>query len=199
MLVIAITGGIGSGKSTVREIFEEMGAVGIDADELAREVVEPGTRGAVKVRKVFGPTFFNDRGRLKRREMAHLVFSDPPARRKLETILHPEIRAREAEKINETARNDPGAVVAVEVPLLAETRGKEPYDIVINVTAPEEVRLDRLSASGRYDRSEAQARIDHQTKDEARIRIADYVIDNGGTRENTAKQVKKVLSDLGKQ
>jgi len=199
MLVIAITGGIGSGKSTVREIFEEMGAVGIDADELAREVVEPGRRGSIKVREAFGSSFFDDRGKLKRKEMARLVFSDPPARRKLETILHPEIRARESKKISEAARNDPEAVVAVEVPLLAETRGKEPYDIVINVTAPEEVRLDRLSASGRHDRSEAQARIDHQTKDEARIRIADYVIDNGGTRENTAKQVKKVLSDLGKQ
>jgi dephospho-CoA kinase len=198
MLVIAITGGIGSGKSTVRKIFEEMGAVGIDADELARKVVESGSKGALEVREAFGPSFFDDQGRLKRRQMAHLVFSDLSARKKLEAILHPKIRAAESRMIREISRNNKDAVIAVEVPLLVETQGKEPYDIVVSVTAPEKVRLDRLAASGRYERSETQARIEHQTKDEARARIADYVIDNSGTRKETASQVKSVLSAISK-
>jgi dephospho-CoA kinase len=198
MLVIAITGGIGSGKSTVRKIFEEMGAVGIDADELARKVVESGSNGALEVREAFGASFFDDQGRLKRKEMAHLVFSDPSARKKLESILHPKIRAEESRMISEISRNNPDAIVAVEVPLLVETRGKEPYDVVVNVTAPENVRLDRLAASGRYERPEAQARIEHQTKDDARARIADYVIDNRGARKETVNQVRAILSALRK-
>jgi len=198
MLVIAITGGIGSGKSTVREIFVEMGAVGLDADDLARVAVEPGTRGATKVREVFGESFFDDQGWLKRKKMAKLVFSDPFARRKLESILHPEIRDLEDERIREVGRRDPEAIVAVEVPLLAETRGKEPYDVVINVTAPENVRLDRLVASGKYERTEARARMAHQSKDEARERVSDYVIDNGGSREKTVKQVIAALAELGR-
>jgi len=196
MLVIAITGGIGSGKSTVRKIFEEMGAVGIDADELARKVVESGSKGALEVREAFGPSFFDDQNRLKRKAMARLVFSDPSARKKLESILHPKIRAEESRMISEISRNNPDAIVAVEVPLLAETQGKEPYDVVVSVTAPENVRLDRLVAAGRYERPEAQARIGHQTKDDSRARIADYVIDNSGTREETVNQAKAVLSAL---
>ncbi|TNF46629.1 dephospho-CoA kinase [bacterium] len=198
MLVIAITGGIGSGKSTVRRIFQEMGAVGIDADELARRVVEPGSKGAREVREAFGPSFFDEQGELKRKEMAELVFSDPSARKKLEAILHPKIRAEESRMINDACRKDPDAIIAVEVPLLAETGSEEPYDVVVSVIAPESVRLDRLAASGRYKRPEAQARIGHQTEDEARTRIADYVIDNSGTQEETASQVKAVLSVLKK-
>lgn len=196
MIIIALTGGIGSGKSTVRRIFEEMGAVGIDADEIARAVVEPGTKGAREVREVFGDSFFDDRGRLRRKEMARLVFTDSSARRKLEAILHPEIRNREERQIREAALKDPEAIVVVEVPLLAETIGSEPYDVVVTVTAPENLRVERLTESGRYDRHEAQARISHQSKDDARERISDYVIDNSGSLEETVKQVGNVLSDL---
>ena len=196
MIVAAITGGLGSGKSTVRRLFEERGAVGIDADELARKVVEPGTEGAGKILDAFGPDYFDRQGRLNRKKMARTVFADDRAREQLEGILHPLILAEESRIIEEARGQDPDGVVVVEIPLLAEGRRTSRYDAVIAVAAPLEVRLRRLIGSGRYDREAAEARIGQQATDQERRLIADYHVDNGGTVEDAAGQVDRILLSL---
>ncbi len=196
MIVVAITGGLGSGKSTIRRLFEEEGAVGVDADAIARLAVEPGTEGAERIRIAFGPAFFDLKGHLKREKMAALVFSDPPARKKLEAILHPLIRAEEARIIEDLSRKCPDAVVAVEIPLLAEGEGRDGYTAVVAVTAPENIRLDRLVSSGRYSRAGAMARMRSQTTDDERIRLADFVVDNGGSIDDSRRQVVVIMNAL---
>ena len=126
MPVIAITGGLGSGKSTVREIFEELGAVGVDADQLARMVVEPGTEGAERVRETFGADCFDRQGRLDRKKMASIVFNDKAALLRLEAILHPLIRKAEARMVAQYREKEPGSLVVIEIPLLVE-RGRESF------------------------------------------------------------------------
>lgn len=192
MRVIAITGGIGSGKSTVRRMFEELGALGIDADELAREVVQPGSKGARLLRDVFGSEFFKEDGQLDRKRMAEKVFADPDARRQLEQILHPLIRTAERKRIHDILQTDPKAVVVMEIPLLAEAGRSGDYDWVILVTAPEGVRSDRLVQSGRYSPDQAAARMATQTGDRERRKVATWVVDNGGDLESTARQVRKI-------
>ena len=196
MPVIAITGGIGSGKSSVRKMFEEFGAYGIDADELARKVVEPGTEGAGKLLEVFGPDFFDDEGNLDRRQMARKVFGDPGARRTIESLLHPLIRSAEKDLLEEFTQRTPDAVVVVEIPLLAEGGRSKEYDGVILVTAPEDVRVSRLVEAGKYDYDEAAARMTSQVDDGEREKFADWTVDNGGDREETKKQVKKIYQAL---
>ncbi|UCF30899.1 MAG: dephospho-CoA kinase [bacterium] len=197
MRVIAITGGLGSGKSTVRRILEEMGAVGVDADELARKVVEPGTEGALRVRDAFGDRFFDSEGRLRRKDMAELVFSDQEARAKLEGILHPLIREEEKRVLQEIAARDPQCTAAVEIPLLAEGKRGEAYDLVINVTATMATRIRRLVEAKRYSRREAEARIRSQATDLDRLKMADYTVDNSGTEAETRRQLESIWRQLG--
>ena len=196
MPVIAITGGIGSGKSTVRRIFEELGADGIDTDELARKVVEPGTEGSRQVREVFGENCFDQGGRLDRKRLALEVFNDKAARSRLESILHPLISEEEALFIRDCKRNDPAGLVVVEVPLLAEGGRYPGYDGVILVTAPEKTRLQRLERSGRYTREDVAARIKSQASESDREKLANWTVDNSGTLEETTSQVKRILNDL---
>lgn len=196
MPVIAITGGLGSGKTTVRKLFEELGAAGIDTDVLAREAVEPGTAGASKVREAFGSDCFDHQGRLDRRKMAEVVFNDQAALNRLESILHPLIREAESRLVGEFMEKKPGGIVVVEVPLLAEGGRAREYEGVILVAAPEKVRLERLVGSGRYSGSEALARIRAQASDRERLRVARWKVDNGGTREMTKKQVQRIYGEL---
>lgn len=198
MLIVAITGGLGSGKSTVRRLLEEMGAEGIDADELARRVVEPGTRGAHRVRDAFGDRYFDNEGRLMRRKMAQLVFSDPEARAMLERILHPLIREEESRRLKEISRGDPRAIAAVEIPLLTEGGVEDTYDLVINVTADLDTRVNRLVEANRYTRKEAEARIRSQATDHDRAGVADFTVDNSGTEEETRNQLEGIWKELGK-
>jgi len=192
MKVIAITGGIGSGKSTVRRMFEELGAFGIDADELARQVVQPGSEGARLLRDAFGSEFFDSDGCLDRRQMAAKVFADPKARLRIEAILHPLIRAAEKRHIKEIQRDKPEAVIAVEVPLLAEGGLSKEYDKVILVTAPKDVRISRLVESGKYTSAEAVLRMASQAADEDRAEVATWIVDNGGELDLTAREVRKI-------
>jgi dephospho-CoA kinase len=196
MKIVAISGGIGSGKSTVRQLFQQEGAVGIDTDQLARQAVAPGSTGAKMVAAAFGPEFFNESGELDRQKMARLVFGDPIAREKLESILHPIIRRLEKDAAAEAGRRDPDALVVVEVPLLAEGGRASEYDAVINVTSPEDVRIRRLVEAGRYRRKEAKARIAAQTGDTERLQLAAFTIENSGTEEETLDQVKVIISSL---
>ena len=196
MIVIAITGGIGAGKSTVRRMFEDLGAFGIDADELARQVVEPGTVGAAMLREAFGPGFFNRNGHLDRGLMAQKVFTDPAAKNTIESILHPLIRKAEKERLEQVRVQQPGAVAMVEIPLLAEGGRSKEYDGVVLVTAPENVRVSRLVDAGRYEYNEALARMASQVADGEREKVADWTVDNGRRPEETEKQVKKIYDAL---
>ena len=196
MPVIAITGGIGSGKSTVRQMFEEMGAFGIDADELARQVVRPKSEGARLLEEAFGPEFFDSEGRLNRRQMAAKVFDDPRARLTLEEILHPLIRAAEGKLVKKIQQEDPEAVVVVEIPLLVEGGRSEEYSAVVLVTAPDQVRISRLVDSGKYSSDEAVSRMASQAADGTREDIATWTVDNAGERDLTAGQVRKIYKAI---
>jgi dephospho-CoA kinase len=194
--VIAITGGLGSGKSTVREIFEELGARGLDTDAISRQVVESGTPGAEKIRELFGDSFFTPEGELNRKMMAAHVFSDPAERQKLESILHPLIREAESDMVKKFLHTDTDTVVVVEIPLLAEGGRSAQYDGVVLVTAPMGVRLERLVKSGKYTREEAASRIANQADDAKREQIASWTVENAGSVDETRAQVRTILRTL---
>ncbi len=178
---IALTGGIGSGKSSVAARLAAHGAVVVDADAIARQVVEPGTPGLAAVVAEFGAGMLSADGRLDRGALAAIVFADPARRRVLEGIVHPLVGARSAEQL--AAAGD-SAVVVYDVPLLAESIGSATdrtaeFDAVVVVEAPLELRVSRLVARGLAD-ADARARIDAQASDEQRRVLADHVVVNDG-------------------
>jgi dephospho-CoA kinase len=185
MLRIGLTGGIGSGKSTVSALLAERGAVIVDADVIAREVVEPGTPGLAAVVEAFGQTVLASDGSLDRPALAAIVFADPEARHRLDGIVHPLVRARAAEL---AAAAPAGAVVVHDVPLLVETGQAGRYDLVLVVVADAETRVARLVRRG-LPEVDARARIAAQATDEQRRKVADVVLDNGGSPEELAAQV----------
>ena len=177
-----MTGGIGSGKSAVSARLASHGALVIDADALAREVVEPGTPGLMAVEAKFGTGVINADGSLDRPAMAAIVFADPDRRRALEAIVHPLVAQRSATLV---AAAPDDAVVVSDIPILAEmiasgARDRTEFDLVVVVTCPHETRLDRLVARG-VPREDALARIGAQFSDEQRLEYADVVIDNSGS------------------
>ena len=178
---IAVTGGIGSGKSSVSSRLASYGAVVVDADALAREVVEPGTPGLAAVVAEFGPAVLSADGSLDRAALAAIVFHDAERRADLEAIVHPLVGARSAQLLAEA----PASAVAVyDVPLLAETLATggslgEEFDVVVAVAAPVETRVQRLVSRGLTE-EDARARIAAQATDEQRAAIADLVVDNSG-------------------
>jgi dephospho-CoA kinase len=191
VLRIGLTGGIGSGKSTVSALLAARGAVVIDADRIAREVVEPGTQGLAAVVDAFGTSVLRDDGSLDRPALAAVVFADPDARRKLDGIVHPLVRARSAE----LAAAAPGdAVVVHDVPLLVETGQAGFYDLVLVVQADPEVRVQRLVDRG-LSEEDARARIAAQATDEQRRAVADVVLDNDGTEADLAAQVERFWAE----
>lgn len=187
MLRIGLTGGIGSGKSTVSRLLAARGAVVVDADVIAREVVEPGTPGLAAVAEAFGPGVIAPDGSLDRPALAGLVFGDPEARRRLDAIVHPLVRARAAEL---AAAAPPGAVVVHDVPLLVETGQAATYDLVLVVEADPATRVARLVQRG-LTAEDAQARMAAQATDEQRRAVADVVLDNSGTEDELAVQVER--------
>jgi len=186
MLKIGLTGGVASGKSTVAELFEALGAPLIDTDVLAREVVEPGEPGLAAVRDEFGPAVLTERGELDRRKLRSIVFADDEKRRRLESILHPLIRERLLAKLERL--DAPYVIIAV--PLLIETDFAKLVDRILVVDAPVEVQLARLMARDGSTRAEAQAIIDAQVDRETRLARADDIIDNSGDLASTRAQVE---------
>lgn len=191
MLRIGLTGGIGSGKSTVSELLAARGAVVVDADRIAREVVEPGTPGLGAVVEAFGDRVLTPAGALDRPAVAAIVFADADARRRLDGIIHPLVRQRAAE-LARAAPED--AVVVHDVPLLVETGQAASYDVVLVVEAALETRLARLVERG-LPETDARARIAAQATDEERRAVADVVLDNSGTREELAAQVDRFWTE----
>jgi dephospho-CoA kinase len=191
VLRIGLTGGIGSGKSTVSALLAARGAVVIDADRIAREVVEPGSPGLAAVVDAFGHEVLRDDGSLDRQALAAVVFAAPEARRKLDGIVHPLVRARSAEL---AAAVPDDAVVVHDVPLLVETGQAGSYDVVLVVQADPEVRVRRLVQRG-LSEDDARARIAAQATDEQRRAVADVVLDNDGTEEELAAQVDRFWAE----
>ncbi|MGY1650416.1 dephospho-CoA kinase [Geodermatophilus sp. SYSU D01119] len=191
MLRIGLTGGIGSGKSTVAALLAARGAVVVDADRIAREVVEPGTPGLAAVVGAFGPGVRTADGALDRAALASIVFADPEARARLDGIVHPLVRARAQEVV---ARAPEDAVVVQDVPLLVETGQAGQYDLVLVVEADLETRVARLLLRGLTE-EDARARIAAQATDEQRRAVADVVLDNSGTPDALAAQVERFWAE----
>ncbi|MCF6745328.1 dephospho-CoA kinase [Blastococcus sp. KM273128] len=191
MLRIGLTGGIGSGKSTVSGLLVERGAVLVDADRIAREVLEPGTPGLAAVVGEFGEGVLSADGSLDRAALAAIVFSDDVARRRLDALVHPLVRQRTAELV---AAAPDDAVLVNDVPLLVETGQAGSYDLVVVVEAERETRVARLVARGLTE-ADARARIAAQATDEQRRAVADVVLDNSGTLEQLAAQVDRFWAE----
>lgn len=192
MLRIGLTGGIGAGKSAVSGRLAARGAVVIDADRLARAVVEPGTPGLAAVRKAFGDDVITSDGALDRPALAKIVFGDEARRKELNAIVHPLVGARTAELMHAAG---PTAVVVHDVPLLVENGLAPAYHLVVIVHAPEDTRIDRLQRDRGMSTDEARARIASQATEEQRRVVADVWLDNGGSRADLEKSVDALWDD----
>ncbi|GAA3030423.1 dephospho-CoA kinase [Kitasatospora sp. NPDC006786] len=196
MLKIGLTGGIGAGKSEVSRLFAARGAVIVDSDVIAREVVAPGTDGLAAVVAEFGPQVLREDGALDRPALGAVVFADPERLKALNAIVHPLVRARSAEL---EAAAAPDAAVVHDVPLLAENGLAPLYDLVVVVDAADEVRLDRLVRLRGMAEEEARARMAAQASREDRLAIADLVIDNSGGLAELEARVDEVWAELARR
>jgi dephospho-CoA kinase len=190
---VGLTGGVASGKSTVSSMLRELGAVVIDADRLAREVVAPGTEGLAEIVAAFGGGVLTPEGELDRPAMGAIVFDDEEARRRLEAIIHPRVRRRGAEL---EAAAGPDTVVVHDIPLLAETGQADAFDAVVVVDVPVETQVRRMVELRGMSREEAEARIAAQASREDRLAVATHVIDNTGTLEDLRERVGEVFESL---
>ena len=190
---VGLTGGVASGKSTVSTMLAELGAVVVDADVLAREVVAPGTDGLAEVVAAFGPAVLTAEGALDRPAVGAIVFADQEKRRVLEGIIHPRVRARAAEI---EAAAPEGAVVVHDIPLLTETGQAGSFDAVVVVDVPVETQVERMVSLRGMSPEEAQARVDAQASREERLAVATYVVDNTGTLEELRDRVHSVYAEL---
>ncbi|WP_316520642.1 dephospho-CoA kinase [Kitasatospora brasiliensis] len=196
MLKIGLTGGIGAGKSEVSRLFAAHGAVIVDSDVIAREVVAPGTDGLAAVVAEFGPQVLREDGALDRPALGAIVFADPERLKALNAIVHPLVRARSAAL---EAAAAPDAVVVHDVPLLAENGLAPLFDLIVVVDAADEVRVDRLVRLRGMAEEEARARMAAQASREDRLAIANLVIDNGGGLTELAARVDEVWAELARR
>lgn len=190
---VGLTGGIASGKSTVSAMLEELGAVIIDGDKLAREVVERGTPGLAAVVEAFGAELLTPAGDLDRPALGKVVFGDEAKRRVLEGIVHPLIFERYAEL---EASAPEGALVVHDIPLLAESGRADTFDAVLVVDVPVETQVERLVRDRGMERADAEARIAAQATREQRLAIATHVLDNTGSLDQLRARVREVVAQL---
>ena len=193
MYRVGLTGGIGAGKSEISRRLAAHGAVVIDADAIAREVVEPGTPGLAGVVAAFGPEVLLPDGSLDRPRLADIVFADPDLRARLNAIVHPLVGARMRE-LEESA--GPGSIVVHDVPLIAENNMAGAYDLVVVVDVPPRLQLDRLVRHRSMSREQARARVAAQASREQRLSIAGIVIDNSGSLAELDRQVGELWTQL---
>lgn len=194
MLLVGLTGGIGSGKSTVARLLEAHGAVVFDADVLAREVVQPGTPGHAAVIERFGANVLAPGGEIDREALASVVFADPAARRDLEAIVHPEVRRLFAE--GSEAYRDTDRVVVLSAPLLVETGMHTAFDVLVVLSAGVSTQIERLMRERAMSEEAVRARIDAQAPPEAKAEVADVVVDNEGTLSELERQIDGLWADL---
>jgi dephospho-CoA kinase len=194
--LIGLTGGIASGKSTVARRLAERGAVAVDADQIAREVVEPGTPALAEIAATFGDGVLNADGSLNRAALGAIVFSDESSRLRLNAITHPAVLRRSTERFEEARLANPDAIIVYDVPLLVETANAYPFDLIVVAHADAETRIRRLVELRGMAADEATRRIRSQASDEERLAVADVVIDTDGTLEHTLAQADSLWERL---
>jgi dephospho-CoA kinase len=197
MLKVALTGGAGTGKTTVLRMFKELGAPIIEADKIAREVVAPGQPAYEELRRAYGPEFFQEDGELNRSRMASLVFADPEARCALERIVHPWMIRGIQTRLEEYARQGE-ALALVECAVLFECGIQDGYDRIIVVYAEPEEQVQRLSARDHREPGEISGILQAQMPMSEKVARADFVVDNRGSLENTRRQVENIWAQLQK-
>ena len=189
MLHAGLTGGIGSGKSTVARALGGLGAVLLDADQIVRDIMGPGGKGTVKVRESFGEAYIAPDGSLNRKALAALVFADQASRKRLESLVHPLVISLRRDRLAAIrSKEGEDTVVVSEASLIFEAGTRDEFDCVILVVAPVEVRRRRLLAAG-WAPGEIDGRMASQWPDSAKVPLADWVVDNGGPAEETLRQV----------
>jgi dephospho-CoA kinase len=188
MPLIALTGGIASGKSTIARRLAELGAVVVDADQIVRDVQAPGSAVLARIEEVFGADVIDADGALDRAALGAKVFGDPEQLARLNAIVHPAVRAESQRRFEEAASAGPQTVVVYDVPLLVEARVDDPWDLIVVAHAPADERRRRLVELRGMAEQAAQERIDAQVSDERRLAIADEVIETSGSLEETIRQ-----------
>jgi dephospho-CoA kinase len=194
LLLVGLTGGIGSGKSTVARMLESLGAVLIDADDLARRAIDKGTPGYELVLQAFGRGILTPSGEIDRERLASLVFADPDARRRLEAIVHPEVARMAAEMVQSYRATD--HIVVYVVPLLVENNLQDMFDVVVTVSASEDIRLSRLAGEREMSEDDVRSRMAAQTSDSEKEGVADFVIRNDGDLSNLESNVKELWARI---
>ena len=197
MIIVGLTGSVGTGKSTVTHLFRELGAYIIDWDELARDVIRPHLRAWKEIVEYFGKDFLNEDLTVNRQKLAEMVFSDKEKVAKLNQIVHPEVFKEDERITNEIKSLDPDALVIKDIPLLFELTRPIFVDKIVVVSASEQTQLRRLEEKG-MSREDARSRIKSQLPLKEKIKSADFVINNDGPLEETKKQVEEIYSLLGK-
>ena len=192
MFLVGLTGGIASGKSSVADVWEHLGAKVVDADELAREVVLPGSVGLSLIIEEFGADILSSDGTLNRKSLADRIFSDSEKREKLESILHPLIQELAEEKLGATNTD----LVVYVIPLLAETKSDFPFDYIVTVEAPEEDQIQRMTEFRGMSREEAMARIKAQAKPAERANVADRILNSNQSLKLLQNDASRLFSEL---
>lgn len=196
MPLIALTGGIASGKSTIATRLAEHGAVIVDADRIVRDVQAPGSPVLGRIVAEFGADMVRPDGELDRAALGSRVFGDPEALGRLNALVHPAVKAESQRRFAAALQRDPAAVVVYDVPLLVEARADDPWDLIVVADAPAPVREERLVLQRGLARDEARKRIASQVPDEQRRAIADVLIDTSGTLDDTLRQTDRLWKRL---
>lgn len=196
-MIIGLTGGIASGKSTVAQLLVERGALLVDADQVAREVVSPGEPLLEAIASAFGQAVLQEDGSLNRASLGNIVFKDKELLKKLESLTHPAIRARMQEKIKTYAEQYPERLTVADVPLLYETGQEKLYEGIMVVYIPEELQISRLMNRNNLSQEEAAKRVALQMDIEEKRRRADWVIDNSGSLEASKSQIEQFWTSQG--
>ena len=194
MFLVGLTGGIAAGKSTVSELWQELGAEVIDADELAREIVHPGSPGLIKIVELFGPITLNEDGSLNRQALASLVFGSVDKRKPLEGITHPLISELAQEKISQSK----SSIVVYAIPLLVESKSSLPFDYIVTVEAPIRDQIDRMVTSRGMTRLEAEARIAAQASPAQRANVSDRILSSNQSLKLFLKDARLLWSEIEK-
>jgi dephospho-CoA kinase len=196
MLRVGLTGGLASGKSFVGHALAELGCHLIEADKLGHEVMLPGAEAYDAIVREFGGAILEPNGHIDRRKLSALVWDYPERLRKLNTFIHPPVRAREERRMAEIAQADPHAIAVVAAAILVETGSYRSFDKLIVVTCTAEQQMERALKRGSYSKEEILARLSQQLPLEEKLRVADYVIDTSGSKESTLEQVRIVYESL---
>lgn len=199
MPLIALTGGIASGKSTIAARLGEHGAVVVDADAIVRDVQQPGSPVLVEIANAFGPDMLDDSGALRRAALGARVFADPAALAQLNAIVHPAVGAQSRRLFDAAFVEDPQAVVVYDVPLLAEARGVGEWDLVVVADAPADVRVRRMVVQRGMTPEDARGRIASQASDAERRALADVIIDTSGTIDDTLRATDALWRKISAQ